>query len=189
MLRRTRAAQVGPVFEAFVAKYPSISTLAEASLQDVARLLQPLGLEWRVPAFTAMARRVQVDYGGRIPTNREELLSLPGVGDYVADAVRCFAYGESTAVVDTNTVRVAGRYLGFPTGPDSRRNRQVQEAVASLVDRTAPIDSNLALLDLAATICTARAPKCDVCPVSGQCVWFAASPALAVRQTAVKGRR
>ena len=172
------------MYEAFLSQYPTIQSLAEAEYRDVARALRPLGLEWRVPAFLTAAKTIVSDYAGQVPHNRQALIDLPGVGDYVADAVRCFAYGEPVALVDTNTVRVAGRYLGFLTGQESRRQLAVREAVASLLDRNNPTDSNLALLDLAAIVCTPRAPRCASCPVSSGCAWRKVNrPDL--RQTAV----
>jgi len=106
-----------------------------------------------------------------VPRDRGQLLTLTGVGDYVADAVRCFAFGDSVAIVDTNTVRVAGRYFGFEFGPESRRQRDVIDAVARLLAKRAPKDSNMALLDFAATICTAVRPGCEICPVARACAW------------------
>src|SRR5215813_9280506 len=107
MLRRTQARQVVPVYEEFLRHYPTPQALASATGAEVERLLRPLGLSWRIPAFRQMAQRVVTEYQGVIPHDREALLSLAGVGEYVADAVRCFAYHEPVALMDTNTVRVA----------------------------------------------------------------------------------
>jgi A/G-specific adenine glycosylase len=172
MLRRTRAGQVGPVYEQFIDSFRTPQELADAPPESVGAVLRPLGLTWRVPAFQLMARQLVIRYGGTVPHTRVELLSLPGVGDYVADAVRCFAYGEPVSIVDTNTVRVAGRYLGFSYGPDSRRLKAVKGAIGRLLDEAAPVESNLALLDFAATICKASKPICAKCPVATRCTWF-----------------
>jgi A/G-specific adenine glycosylase len=175
MLRRTRAAQVGPVYEAFIERFPSPAALQTAPEAAVLETVRPLGLTWRVPAFKLVADRLVSQYGGTVPQGRDDLMSLPGVGNYVADAVRCFAYGASVAVIDTNTVRVAARYLGFPAGPDSRRKRSVIDSVGKLLDRENPARSNMALLDFAATICRANAPQCTICPVRKRCSWFRSS--------------
>jgi A/G-specific adenine glycosylase len=171
MLRRTQARQVTPVYEAFLRRFPTPQALAAASELELQQLLYPLGLAWRVPAFRQMACRVIAEYNGQMPRERKALLSLPGVGEYVADAVRCFGYNEPVAILDTNTVRVAGRYFGFSVHAESRRRRPVQRAVARLVDPDAPRASNLALLDLAATICQPRTPRCAACPVEAGCAW------------------
>jgi A/G-specific adenine glycosylase len=171
MLRRTRASQVVAVYERFLASFPSPKALADASAQKVAELLKPLGLTWRVPAFQQVAKQIVTSEGGMVPLERRKLLDLPGVGDYVADAVLCFAKSEPVAIVDTNTVRIAGRYLGFEFGPESRRKPAVKSSVALLFDRKAPRESNFALLDFAASICRAGRPLCDECPVAPGCVW------------------
>jgi A/G-specific adenine glycosylase len=172
MLRRTRAAQVGPVYEAFIERFPSPVALQTAPQAAVVKTVRPLGLTWRVPAFKLVADRLVREYGGTVPQGRNDLMSLPGVGNYVADAVRCFAYGASVAVIDTNTVRVAARYLGFIAGPESRRKQSVIDSVGKLLDADNPAESNMALLDFAATICCAKRPKCTICPVRKRCTWF-----------------
>jgi len=171
MLRRTQARQVVPVYEAFLRHYPTPQELAAAPEEEVARLLRPLGLSWRIPAFRQMAQRLIANYAGQVPRDREALLTLPGVGEYVADAIRCFAYHEPIALLDTNTVRVAGRYFGFPVHAESRRRAPVKRAVACLVDPHEPRASNLALLDLAATVCRSEQPRCASCPVATGCTW------------------
>jgi A/G-specific adenine glycosylase len=174
MLRRTQARQVVPVYKEFLRHYPTPDALVAATEEEVARLLRPLGLSWRIPAFRQMAQRLVIDYDGVVPRDRKALLTLPGVGDYVTDAVRCFAYHESVALLDTNTVRVAGRYFGFPVHAESRRRVPVKRAVACLVDPQTPRASNLALLDLAASVCRPRQPRCAACPVATRCAWWQA---------------
>ena len=169
MLRRTRAAQVAPVYAAFTTRYPDARSLAAADAGDVAGALRPLGLTWRVPAFTAVARALVADHGGAVPASYAALAALPGVGDYVASAVCCFAYGQALPLVDTNTVRVAGRLVGRATHAGSRRHRWLRELLAELVDPEEPRAYHYALLDLAATICTPARPACPRCPLRGSC--------------------
>jgi len=123
MLRRTRASQVVPVYEAFMQEFPTPEDLSAADEGVVIEMLRPLGLAWRVPAFKQLALRIVTEHGGQVPRDRGALLALPGVGDYVAEAVRCFGFGEAVAIVDANTVRVSARYFGFEFDPDSRRSR------------------------------------------------------------------
>lgn len=171
MLRRTRADQVVPIYRRFLERFPDAATLAAASEAEVAELVRPLGLAWRVPAFLQMARTLVGRYGGTVPRDRQSLRSLPGVGEYVADAILCIAFSEPVALVDTNTVRVAGRYFGFPTHGESRRSVSVRRAVARLIDPMAPRESSLALLDFAATVCRAGPPLCERCPFTERCTW------------------
>lgn len=172
MLRRTRARQVVAVYEVFVERFPSAAVLAAASEASVQETLRPLGLTWRVPAFRQMGRMLVEQHGGTVPRDRAALLALPGVGDYVADAVRCFAFGEAGAVVDTNSVRVAGHYFGFPVHAESRRRVMVRSAVQELVDPAIAREGNWALLDFAALVCRATAPLHDRCPVASRCTWW-----------------
>jgi A/G-specific adenine glycosylase len=169
MLRRTRADQVVPVFERFISLFPTPQSLASAEARNVETVVHPLGLAWRAPAFQQIAGVLIARYDGEVPTDRELLTALPGVGDYVAAAVRLFAFGLSDTLVDTNTVRVAGRYLGFTYHADSRRNPGVRESVGKLHVREQPRLSGYALLDFAALICRAGRPECDVCPVATRC--------------------
>lgn len=169
MLHRTQARQVEPTFRRFLERFPTLNDLARANEIDVKQELAPLGLSWRLAKIVPMARILIDQYGGEIPRDRDALLSLPGVGPYIADAVRVLAYGDVAALVDTNTVRVAGRYFGFATDAESRRRRSVREAIALLISTDCSRDSNLALLDLAALVCRPAKPRCDRCPVADHC--------------------
>jgi A/G-specific adenine glycosylase len=170
MLRRTRAAQVAPVFVRFMEEFGNPGALAAAPPGEVATVLGPLGLRWRVPAFQEVAQRLIEAHCGRVPDTRDMLLALPGVGPYVADAVLCFAFGFPTSIVDANTVRLAGRYFGHATNPESRRSTEIQRLVSTLLDPRDPRRSNFAMLDLAAEVCQPRHPRCPVCPVRRHCV-------------------
>lgn len=169
MLRRTRADQVLPVYERFVQEFPDIDSLAAASPAAVARILAPLGLRWRIPAFIEMARQVRDRYGSRVPDSREDLLSLPGVGDYVAGAVLCIAFGRGEWFVDVNTVRVFSRYFGIGISGEGRRNRRIVETARIYMATRNPAAAAMGLLDLAALICRPRRPLCTRCPVAPRC--------------------
>lgn len=169
MLRRTRAEQVAPVFTRFMARFPDARSLSGATEGKVEDIVRPLGLAWRVPAFRLMARALVERHGGNVPADRDQLLALPGVGDYVAAAVLALAFDLPAMLVDTNTVRVAGRYYGFHYHAESRRNRQVRDQVARLFDPTQPRTSARAVLDFASMVCRARLPLCGACPVLEHC--------------------
>jgi A/G-specific adenine glycosylase len=171
MLRRTRAAQVAPVFRQFIAMFPNAATLAAADPALVGEAVASLGLRWRVPSFVGVARQLRDAYGGRVPRDRASLLLLPGVGDYVSSAVRAFAFGLEAVLVDTNTVRVAARYFGFDHGPETRRNANARSFVALLHNPKNTRASAQALLDFAASVCVARRPHCPECPVRTMCMY------------------
>ncbi len=172
MLHRTQARQVIDVYANFLNHFPSVQALATAELSVVRSLLASLGLPWRFESFVPMAQQIMSEHEGKVPQTREDLLGFPGVGPYVADAVLCFAFGQPTAVVDTNTIRVAGRYLrGVAWVGDERKRADVRAAVRYLLDDSCPAVSNHAILDLAAIICKAKTPLCHVCPVAPGCVY------------------
>lgn len=170
-LRRTRADQVVPVFEALC----EIAPTPEAMIQhetEVYESMRSLGLRWRAQNMLAIARALVRDHGGRVPASLEELLALPGVGDYVAQAVLIFGFGRRGVVIDTNTQRIAARLL--------RRPRMKRWQVRLDLQRLAGADGsdasvNYALLDLGALICQPRQPRCDDCPVRRHCATFAAA--------------
>jgi len=164
MLRRTRVAQVVPVYVRFITRYPTVEDVASASRADIATLLKPLGLAWRAENVADMAREVAGRYGGRVPTDVDHLRTLPGVGEYVSNAVACFSRNQPLPIVDTNVLRVLGRVFGLCLTGEARRRRQFVQVAATCLDRRAPRLYNYALLDLAATICKPRHPLCDVCP-------------------------
>lgn len=174
MLRRTQARQVVPVYSKFIKRYPDIESLDAAPVEEVASLLYPLGLSWRVNNFKMLAREILVRHQGIVPRERDALLALTGVGSYVADAVRCFAFNEIAVIMDTNTVRIAARYFGFDYNPESRRRKPVIAAVSRLVNHQEPAKSNYALLDIAATVCRARDPIHEQCPLASQCAFYRA---------------
>jgi A/G-specific adenine glycosylase len=172
MLRRTRAEQVVPVYRKLGHLGRSPRALSEAGAKYSASILRPLGLRWRATQLHDLATALEELHGGKVPQERTELLALPGVGDYVAAAVRSLAFNLPDVLVDTNTVRVASRVFGFAYGPESRRRRDIREAVALLHSPARPRESAQALLDFGALVCTARAPHCSECPVSEICVFF-----------------
>lgn len=187
MLRRTQARQVVPVYQHFVVQYPDALSLDQAPEEAVIALLRPLGLSWRAANFKALARALVRDHSGQVPRASAALLMLPGVGPYVAEAVRCFAFHEPAVVVDTNTVRVAARYFGFEYNPESRRRPEVIEAVAALLDPLNPAHSGYALLDFAALICRARNPDHAGCPLREYCAYRMQLPHLRQAESVTPG--
>ena len=170
MLRRTQAKQVVSVYNQFILRYPDPYSLMSAPAEEVIQTLNPLGLAWRAPAFQQIARALVTDYDRKVPKQYETLLTLPGVGDYVASAVCCFAFNQAIPIIDTNTVRVAGRLFGIPTHAESRRRQPVRQLLKDLLAYQDPRTYNYTMLDFAASICTAVSPHCEICPVSSQCI-------------------
>ena len=167
MLQQTTVAAVAPRFERFVERWPSIEALAAAADEEILSEWAGLGYYARARSLIACAR--QVGALGAFPTTEAELRRLPGIGDYTAAAIAAIAFGERTAVVDTNVHRVIARLHGL-LAPSAQ---QVRALVADMTPAKAPGDFAQAMMDLGATICRPRAPLCGECPLRPQCAAFA----------------
>lgn len=176
MLRRTKADQVKTVYEELFDKYPDIGSLAGARNKTIEKILYSLGLRWRMPAFTLVAREIKKNHQCRVPETREELKSLPGVGEYVAGAVLSIARGKKEWIVDSNIVRLFSRYFGIKTSKEGRRDRHVIEVAKIYASGRNPRKANLAILDFTAVVCTPRKPDCEKCPLRTNCHYVRFSP-------------
>ena len=169
MLRRTQARQVAPTYQNFFQRWPDLESFLQADTKALGQVLLPLGLQWRIQNILEL--RESLRDLGYIPLDYEGLLGLPGVGDYVASAVLCFSQQESRPLIDTNTVRLIGRYFGLQIHQGTRRLKSFRQLAASLVPRAVASASayHYGLLDLAATICRPLRPLCPECPLSAEC--------------------
>jgi A/G-specific adenine glycosylase len=168
MLQQTTIAVVGPYFQKFITRWPTIRHLAKARLDDVMRMWAGLGYYRRARMLHECARRVWADYNGEFPETESELLKLPGFGPYTAAAVAAIAYGRRANVVDGNVERVMARMFAIRT-PLPQAKAKLREAAATLLPEARYGDYAQALMDLGATICTPRHPKCDLCPWHASC--------------------
>lgn len=169
MLQQTPVARVEPVWLDWVARWPTPSATAAASPADVLRAWGKLGYPRRAMRLHECATAIATEHDDEVPSDVETLLTLPGIGAYTARAVACFAYGKRVPVVDTNVRRVVARVVGGSA--DAAPSARDLDTVAALLpdDAEAPRFS-VALMELGATVCTARAPRCGVCPLS-VCGW------------------
>ena len=176
MLQQTPVARVEPVWREWMARWPTASALATATQADAVRAWGRLGYPRRAARLWECARVLVERHGGEVPTSREDLLDLPGVGDYTAAAVMSFAHGGRAAVLDTNVKRVFARVWGGeqfpPTGVTAAERALAQSVLPDNPDEAA--EWAVASMELGALICTARSPRCDACPVSENCAWRAA---------------
>ena len=172
MLQQTQAVRVERIFEAFIARFPDVGALAQASRADVIRAWAGLGYNRRGIALHESARAIVRDHGGRVPRAPEALRRLPGVGPYTAAAVASIGYGEPVAAVDTNVRRICARAIHGAEADEVTADRLTRDAQVWL-DPAAPGDWNQALMDLGRVACR-PAPRCDVCPLSSRCRFRAA---------------
>ena len=165
-LHRTRADQARPVYEKLAALAPTPADMV-TNARKTRTAMRSLGLKWRADNMVKIARALVKDHNGQVPDNSLELRSLPGVGDYVANAVLTFGFGRRAVIVDTNTTRIVGRVRGRE---DRTLRWQLRLDLHGLAGREGPdADFNYALLDLGGTVCRASSPLCDDCPVRRHC--------------------
>lgn len=169
MLQQTQVDRVVPKFEAFIARFGSFEALATSSTADVLRMWKGLGYNSRAVRLREICVAVVERFGGRLPRDEASLRSLRGVGPYTAAAIRTFAFDEDVAAIDTNVRRVVHRLLHGIEHPPAVGAAELDAQARALVPRGRAHDWNSAMMDLGATICTARAPKCLVCPLRAAC--------------------
>ena len=166
MLQQTQAARVLPRYDAFLAEFPTPAVCAAAPQADVVRAWAGLGYNRRAVNLHRLAVAVVARHGGALPPDLAALLALPGVGPYTARAVLAFAFETDVGVVDVNAARVLARASGRPLTAG-----EVQQRADDLVPADRGWAWNQAVLDLGATICTKRSPRCADCPVARWCGW------------------
>lgn len=173
MLQQTPATRVIPHLEAWLDRWPTPSALAEASPAEVLKQWSNLGYPRRALWLRASAIEIRDRFDGEVPRDIDQLLALSGIGDYTARAVAVFAYHQRFPVVDTNTRRVLARSVHGRSQPGSPSRRDLLDMEALLpLDAEESVLVNAAAMELGATVCLARAPRCDQCPVRSQCRWY-----------------
>ena len=176
MLQQTPVVRVLPVWQEWMRRWPRPQDLAAEPLSEALKAWGRLGYPRRAQRLHAAAVEITTEYNGQVPRTEAQLRALPGVGDYTAAAIACFAFGEPTVVVDTNIRRVQARLFGGMALPEPspRASEFARAAAVQPEDRQAANLWNISVMELGALICTARGPKCDACPVYEQCAWIAA---------------
>lgn len=175
MLQQTPVSRVIPHLESWLARWPTPSSMSSAAPADVVRQWANLGYPRRALWLHRAAIEITERHGGEVPRDVDALLALSGVGDYTARAVAAFAFGDRHPVVDTNTRRVMARALEARSqpGPAARRDLEMMSALLPEGDAESAL-FNAAIMELGATVCTSRAPRCDRCPIIDACAWVAA---------------
>lgn len=170
LLQRTRRETVAAIYEQFFARFPTWTSIASCTEEELQEILKPLGL-WRRRAASLKALSEYADKRhGRFPSSEKALEGVPAVGQYVGNAILLFQHGQARPLVDVNMARVIERNLRQRGLADIRHDPWLQACAAWLV-RFEPIDTNWAVLDFAAIVCTARKPKCPQCPLKTRCAY------------------
>lgn len=169
MLHRTQAKQVVPVFEKCIELYPDIYSFKKAKKNEIRDLFHPLGLYWRIDLIQSLFDELQNKYEFKIPQEKNQLLLLPGISNYIASAVLCFAWDKPEILIDTNTVRIFARLQDIRITDLLRRNRNFVLVMEKYLDKKNPGQFNYALIDLAHKVCLPKKPDCTLCPLSTFC--------------------
>jgi len=170
MLQQTQVQTVIPYFRRFIDRFPTVEALAQADEADVLKHWEGLGYYRRARMLQKAARSIMDRYAGAFPQTRDELAKLPGIGPYTSAAMASICFGQAVACVDGNVIRVVSRLyaldddMGRPSG-----KRRVQQHADRLIDPQHPGDFNQAMMELGATICRPKQPKCEDCPIAPRC--------------------
>ncbi|MHB1289531.1 HhH-GPD family protein [Georgenia sp.] len=173
MLQQTPVVRVEPAWRAWMDRWPMPADLATARPADVLRAWDRLGYPRRALRLQECARVVVEQHDGEVPGTVEALLALPGVGTYTASAVAAFAFGRRAVVLDTNVRRVLGRALQGQALPAPSLGRAERDRAETYLPQPVAesVRWNVGVMELGALVCTARSPRCDVCPLVTACAW------------------
>jgi len=171
LLKKTTRKQVASEWRSVIKNYKNFRDLKKSDLRELKKVLRPLGLEHtRSKNLKDLSKKILADFNGKVPGTKEELLSLPGVGPYTANAVLCFAFGHDISMLDVNIVRVLKRVFSLDAeNSRDRTDKHLWKFAESLPPKGKGKEFNYAILDFAGEVCTARNPKCDTCPMRKIC--------------------
>jgi|ACXJ01.1.fsa_nt_gi A/G-specific adenine glycosylase len=172
LLQQTKSDDAVEPYKTLIGSYRSVEELAEADISFLRELFQRLGLFYRAGRLLSAARFIVSEYGGLVPSTIEELLRIPGVGLYTANAVICFGFSRRAAVVDTNVIRIYSRVFQLKSSYSRpRQDRRIWEFADSMLPDHGCADFNYALLDFGRLVCRSRNPRCSDCPLQKLCLY------------------
>jgi A/G-specific adenine glycosylase len=174
MLQQTVVAAVIPYFLKFIQRWPTVQDMAAARNEDVMEAWAGLGYYARARNLLKCARVITEERGGIFPVDQDELKRLPGIGDYTSAAIAAIAFDRPAAVMDGNVERVMARYFAISEPlPDAKKTLRVHVQGLSMDRTDRPGDFAQAMMDLGATICIPKTPRCGLCPLRNDCTAFA----------------
>lgn len=174
LLKRTTAKAASSVYVEVKKKFPSVRKLAIAREKDLVELVKPIGYQQRAKEMVTAARFILKNFGIAFPRQKEQLLTIPYVGDYTSSAIMSLSYNKPFAMVDSNVNRIISRVF-FGRNATSNISNEVKEIASQLVPKKEQREFNLAMLDIGGTICLPRQPRCAICPLEELCKFRQAS--------------
>ena len=169
MLQRTRAEQAEPIYKQFLKEFPNIRKLANAPLKKIGKYTAKLGLHKRAKRFINAARFITKEFNGKIPDTPDELLMIPGIGEYVAGAILTVCFNKKYPVVDSNIARFMNRYYGLRLTGEIRRKKEIKQIAGRLFNIRNLGKLLFALIDFAALICKPQIANCKKCVIRQKC--------------------
>lgn len=173
MLQRTKAEQVEPVYRRFLKQFPDVFTLSKASLISVSKFTKSLGIHWRANHIVGAAKYIVENHNGEIPKSREELLKIPGVGDYIAGAIQAVCFNNAEYVIDSNIARFINRFYGLALKGELRRKKVIINYARNLFKMKHQRRQFFSILDFTAITCKPQKPQCGKCYLNKKCKMFA----------------
>lgn len=174
LLQQTHVRKVEEVYEQLLLNYPDISELARADIVKMEEIIAPIGLKYRAERLIKTAKIISNEHYGKVPNDYNKLRKLPGVGDYIANAVLCYAFDQPVVPIDTNVIRLFTRYFGYTSKNNRpRMDKELASKIRAHFDgMKSTRAANLAVLDFAGLVCTAKNPNSLKCPLSQNCTDF-----------------
>ena len=168
LLKRTTAKAASKVYPDLIRKYTSVRKLSVANKKQLAKFVAPIGYPQRAGEMIMAAEYIVENFGGKIPSDKKSLLSIPYVGDYTSSAILSLGYGVPSSMVDSNVSRIISRvFIG--KNPQPHITKEVKQTASRLLHKGEHQKFNFAMLDIGGTICIPRDPKCKSCPLSKLC--------------------
>ena len=172
LLHKTDSKKVEKVYPKFIDKFPTIYHLYHAEPEEIDNLIKDIGLFYRGQRSKKIAEQIVTKFTGNIPTSKEDLMSLYGVGEYISNAVLCFAFKKRVPIVDTNVIRVYERVFNVKSLKSRpHTDKKMWDFAEKMLPKENYVEYNYALLDFASEVCRAKNPLCEICPIKSICVY------------------
>lgn len=172
LLHKTDSKKVEKVYPNFIDKFPTVYLLYQTEPEEIDNLIKEIGLFYRGQRLKKIAEQIVNQFKGNIPTSKEDLMSLYGVGEYISNAVLCFAFKKGVPIVDTNVIRVYERVFNVKSLKSRpHTDKKMWDFAEKVLPKENYVEYNYALLDFASDICRAKNPLCEICPIKSICVY------------------